>query len=626
MRLNDNQILQIKYRLSNSKLVVLLQPEFNNLNIQVTNIQCITSLLSDLLIQTLVKNTNEFYDDPNQLSSNLNSYLSVIISSSLQGNKFDNKEFLNVLLLNNSNFNSFYLENQKEIINSIVKSIISYMDKFIIPIILSGSFYWGASTSAYQIEGYLTKGGQGVSQWDPWSKIPGNIVDGSTANVACNSYLQTDDLINLLLKTGCNSYRFSIAWTRIFPLGKGKINQEGVEHYNRLINKLLANNITPFVTLYHWDLPVALSKEYFGWLCENGEIWADFANYADFCFKTYGDRVKNWITINEPQTISVDCYEYNYQAPGLGNSEGRAPLGWDYKVGNNLLLAHAYAVRVYREKYSYQKGTIGIVCNMDWGEPYTQKQEDKDAAERRNVFWGGWFYDPIFFGNYPQIMIDLVGSRLPKLSQEQQKLIQGSIDVFYLNNYSAEYIYNQHQVIPGWNYDQQNAQSYTNEDGELIGAETAASWLHVVPYAPKKVLLWFQNRYSFAGPGTGIGIMKNGKMEKLDIMITEQGMPVLGEDESTSYEVAKTDTSRIQYYASYLSQIAEAIQIGGLQFKGYFTWSIIDNWEWGNGFTQRFGINYLQNTDKENLKLYLPKNSALWYKNYIHDHPNGPTS
>lgn len=584
----------------------------------ITNV--ISLSLSNLLKQV---NITEQY-----IGNTLTSFLPIIISASFKGDKFDKSEFINVLLNSNSNFSQINMIDQKLIINKLDNLIIDFIKKYIIPNIkeniFSNSFFWGASTSAYQTEGFLNKGGQGISQWDPWSEIPGNIVDGSNAQFTCNSYLQMDDLINMILNTGCNSYRFSISWTRIFPFGKGQFNQEGVDHYNYLINKLIENKITPFVCLYHWDLPIALSKEYNGWLCENGEIWEDFSNYADFCFNTYGDRIKHWITINEPQTISVDCYEYNYQAPGIGNSDGNSPFGWEYKVGHNLLLSHAYAVNIYRKKYTFQHGKIGIICNMDWGEPLTNCRENIEAAERRNVFWGGWFYDPIFFGNYPQLMIDLVGNRLPKFTPEQQILIQGSIDIFYLNNYSAEYIYAQKQTIPGWMYDQQNVQTYTGTDGKLIGPQTAASWLHIVPYSPKKVLLWFQERYSFNGKGSGIGIYKKGKMEELDILITEQGMPIINQDQSTSYEEARHDQERINYYESYLKNIAEAIEIGGLRFKGYFPWSLIDNWEWANGFTERFGLNYLQDTSNENVKLYLPKDSAFWYNNYIKDHPDGP--
>ena len=610
----QNYLIKNSLNVKNLNLII---KEVNNLLINIIYIS-ISSLLNK-------SNINNQY-----IADSLPSVLPIIISAAFKGNQFNKKEFLNVLLDNNSTFSQLIIEDQKRIINELVNEIIEFLEinffSKIVDVLLSNNFFWGASTSAYQTEGFLTKGGQGISQWDVWSQNPGNIVDGSTAQVTCNTYLQTDDLIQMLLNTGCNSFRFSISWTRIFPLGKGNINQEGVDHYNLLINKLKENNITPFVCLYHWDLPFALSKKYNGWLCENGEIWEDFSNYADFCFKTYGDRVKHWVTINEPQTISVDCYEYNYQAPGIGNSEGFSPLGWEYKVAHNLLLSHAYAVNVYRKKYLFQKGKIGIICNMDWGEPLTLSKENIEAAERRNVFWGAWFYDPIFFGNYPQIMIDLVGSRLPKFTPEQQILLQGSIDVFYLNNYSAEYIYAEKQTIPGWNYDQQNAQSYTNTGGQLIGPQTAASWLHIVPYAPKKVLLWFQERYSFNGKGTGIGIVKNGIKEELDVMITEQGMPILNQDQSTSYEEARHDKERINYYESYLSNIAEAIEIGGLKFKGYFPWSIIDNWEWANGFTERFGLNYLQDTNDENFKIYLPKDSAIWYKNYLNNNPNGPTN
>ena len=206
-------------------------------------------------------------------------------------------------------------------------------------------FLWGAGTSSYQVEGNTTGGGKGVTIWD--------VFNGGyeSAKVASNSYFQYNEDIEILKTLGLKTYRFSISWARIYPNGKGKINQEGVDYYNNLLNLLLENNITPNVTLYHWDLPQALQEEYNGWLCKNNEIVEDFANYANICFKLFGDRVKYWSTINEPHTCAIDCYEYNWYAPGTGTDDGISPNGDEYLCMHNMLNAHAKTVYIYRKKY-----------------------------------------------------------------------------------------------------------------------------------------------------------------------------------------------------------------------------------------------------------------------------------
>ena len=491
----------------------------------------------------------------------------------------------------------------------------------------SNDFLWGASTSAFQIEGTSNSFGRGLTIWDTFiNTVPSPIADGSNADIACNSYIQYKDDIKSLKMLNANSYRFSIAWSRIFPNGKGEINQLGVEHYNNVINECLLHNITPVVCLYHWDLPQALQDEYNGWLCKNTEICIDFANYAELCFKLYGDRVKYWATINEPQTIAVDCYEYNYFAPAAGTSDGNSIYGYEYTVGHNLLISHAYAVNIYKTKFSQQNGKIGIICNMDWAEPYTNSKENIDASERRNIFWGGWFWDPIFFGDYPEIMKTLVGDRLPKFTNEQKQLIQGSIDMMLLNTYSAEYIYSQNYSsanLVGWTYDQQTGSSYYSSEGVIIGKETQSSWLHIVPWAVNKLLLWIQNRYGYDGCGTGIGIYKNGVKTQIPLMITENGMDIKGQTQDTSYVVAKNDIERIYYYDSYISNIAEAVKVSGIDFKGYFPWSLLDNFEWASAYTCRFGLFYLK-CNTGNYIARQPKDSVEWYKNYISKNPNGP--
>jgi beta-glucosidase len=528
-------------------------------------------------------------------------------------------------------------------------------------------FLWGASTSAFQIEGGLSEGGRGPSIWDNFSGIDQSVV--GDPNIACNSYYQYMDDIALLTNMGANSYRFSISWSRILPDGSGNINQQGIDYYNNVINACISANITPVVTIYHWDLPNALQIAYNGWLCtesyetdpSNIKIVTDFVNYSNICFTNFGDRVKHWATINELQTIAVDCYEYNWYAPGTGSSNGDSPNGDEYMVGYNLLLAHANAVDSYRKNYQpTQNGKIGIVCNMDWGEPYSNEPDNIAAAQRANTFWGGWFWDPVFFGDWSPIMKQLVGpkldsdgnpipdtSRLPTITSEQSILIRGSIDILMLNTYSANYVQNMvyEPSMVGWTYDQQTLVQPTASNGWLIGATTESSWLNITPFGPLNVLTWLQNRYSRSTPsepgaGTiGIGIQMYDtpttiNSRSIPVMITENGMDMANQGLNTSPDVGVNDTQRWQdYYIPYLSNIQQAVTNTGIQFIGYLPWSLLDNFEWTHGYTCRFGMNYINFLDNSgniiNSSAYgpdlnlprIPKNSASWYKQYIASHP-----
>jgi beta-glucosidase len=537
--------------------------------------------------------------------------------------------FFDYLLKNNLQASS--------VINYIINShylnfLDNYEDKQIeieIPSDNTNKFLWGASTAAFQVEGSVTADGRGKTIWDTFIEQADIVYKDQNADIACNSYVQYRDDIEALKLMGSNSYRFSIAWSRILPSGSGKINQPGIQHYNDVINACLENGITPIVTLYHWDLPQGLQDKYGGWLCANGEIWEDFKNYADICFAAFGDRVKHWATINEPQTIAVDCYEYNWYAPGAGTADGNSVYGYEYKAAHNLLIAHAYAVDLYRKKYAHQNGQIGLVCNMDWAEPYTNDPQNVDAAERRNVFWGGWFWDPIFFGDYPKLMKDLVGTRLPTFTCEQSALLKGSIDIFFLNTYSSVYVYNQDYTcnnFVGWDYDQQTACSYYSQEGKIIGKETQSSWLHIVPWGVNKLLTWIQNRYSYDGQGTGIGIENSiGELRKLSLIITENGLDILNQSDTSTYEECKPDADRIYYYSSYLSNIADSVKKNGIDFAGYLPWSLLDNFEWTNGYKCRFGIFYLDCNSSDDIPR-LPKDSVSWFKQYTKKYPDGPVN
>lgn len=446
-------------------------------------------------------------------------------------------------------------------------------------------FIWGTATSSYQIEGAATLDGKGPSIWDAFATIPGKIHLGETGFVACDHYHKFKEDIQLMKNMGVKAYRFSIAWARIMPTGKDTINEAGIAFYNELINTLIEADITPWVTLYHWDLPLALQLEDDGWL--GNKIPQYFAEYAKVCFERFGDRVKNWITLNESWVVAILGYGQGVFAPGrISKSE-------PYLAAHHLILAHAQAVHVFRKQFSHQNGKIGITNNCDWREPLTDSKDDKDAAERALEFFLAWFADPIYKGDYPQTMKDRLGDRLPKFSEEEKTMIKGTSDFFGLNHYTTMYA----------------AQSHgTNKEGSVYGNGgisedqdvdlsldptwklTLMQWA-VVPWGCKKMLHWIKERYN-----------------NPNIYITENGCAY--PDELTNGEV--NDTDRLEFYKTYLQACEEAIS-EGVNLKGYFAWSFMDNFEWASGYDKRFGLHYVDFKTLERI----PKKSAIWFKNAI---------
>ena len=446
-------------------------------------------------------------------------------------------------------------------------------------------FIWGGATSSYQIEGGWNEGGKGPSIWDVFTMIPGKVNNFENGNIACDHYHRIEEDVALMKNIGLKAYRFSISWPRILPAGRGKVNPEGIHFYNKLIDTLLANDIVPWVTLYHWDLPVALEFEFGGWLGE--EISDAFAAYADVCFNAFGDRVRHWITINESWVIAILGYGLGVFAPG------KKSMDYPYIAGHNLIKAHAKAVDVYRKKYQViQQGRIGITNNCDWREPLTESAEDKAAAERALEFFLAWFADPIYKGDYPASMKDRLGKRLPGFTEDEKKLIKGSSDFFGLNHYTTMYASDaSHKREAGSVYgngglsEDQDVNLSVSPDWKM----TSMQWA-IVPWGCRKLLLWINERYDHP-----------------EIIITENGCAF--NEKLINGEV--DDSDRIEFFESYLSAIQEAIQQGA-NVKGYFIWSLMDNFEWALGYDKRFGITYID----EQLNR-IPKKSAAWYGRVI---------
>ncbi|PKA57433.1 Beta-glucosidase 12 [Apostasia shenzhenica] len=479
-------------------------------------------------------------------------------------------------------------------------------------------FLFGAATSAFQVEG-TAFGGRGDCIWKTFCREhPEKIADGSNGDIAADSYHRYKEDVEILADLGLDAYRFSISWPRILPKGRGAVNKEGIQYYKNLIDELSDNGIEPFVTLFHWDVPQALEDEYGGFL--NKKIVEDFKNYTRICFEEFGHKVKNWITINEPLTFSDLGYCAGVHAPGRCtpglagyNCTAGDSLREPYIVAHNLLLAHAEAARLYKNEYQgKQNGKVGITLVSSWFEPYDRNSpHDLEAQQRAIQFNLGWFLDPLEFGDYPFSMRALAGDRIPAFTEEESKKLKGSYDFIGINYYTARYA--KHVPIfkginPQTYNDDVHADILIEKDGVPIEHAEPGSWINVYPRGLRELLTYIKSRYN--NPA---------------IYITENG--VLEVDDGSALTKATVDTHRTEYLTLHLHELTEAIRREA-NVKGYFTWSLLDNFEWNNGYTNRLGLIYIDYKDKTLKKgadgeELLPdrtrtkKDSAQWLKRFL---------
>ncbi|CAN0929451.1 Beta-glucosidase 40, partial [Linum grandiflorum] len=456
-----------------------------------------------------------------------------------------------------------------------------------------------------QYEGAVEADGRGATIWDTYSHTVGKILDFSNADVAVDQYHRFDDDIKLMKDIGLDAYRFSISWTRIFPNGSGHLNQGGVDHYNKFIDALLANGIEPYVTLYHWDLPQALYDRYTGWL--DPQIVQDYVEYAETCFEKFGDRVKHWITFNEPHTFAVQGYDSGIAAPGrcslrLWCKEGDSHTE-PYIVAHHTILAHATAADIYRRKYKpAQKGILGVSFDVVWFEPGSSSPSDVDAAQRAQDFQLGWFLDPMMFGDYPSSMRSRVGNRLPKFSDSDVSLVKGSLDFVGINHYTTYYATNSSSgtlndsLVDSSSIDSDTITSLCREKKILFDLQANSIWLYIVPEGMRSLMNYIRLRYG-----------------NPPVFVTENGM----DDPNNPFipiEDALKDDKRIKYLNDYLTNLLASIKEDGCNVKGYFVWSLMDNWEWAAGYTSRFGLYFV---DYGNNLTRFPKNSVTWLRSFL---------
>ncbi|KAL4262783.1 glycosyl hydrolase 1 family protein [Pleurotus pulmonarius] len=460
---------------------------------------------------------------------------------------------------------------------------------------LPSDFIWGLATAAYQIEGAVTEAGRGPSIWDTFSHIPGKVADRTTGDDATDSYHRWREDVALLKSYGVKAYRFSISWSRVIPLGgrDDPVNEEGIKHYRTLIEALVKEDITPFVTLYHWDLPQALHDRYGGWL--DRQIVDDFVHYSQVCFDAFGDLVKHWITLNEPWIISVLGYGHGVFAPGRSSDRSRSEHGDSstepWIVGHHIILAHAYAANAYRK--SQQTGAIGITLDCIWYLPFDGSPEAADGVAASLAARIGWFADPIYKGHYPEYLRKSIGIRLPEFTPEELQVVKGSSDFFGMNTYTTQI------VKPGGN-DEFNGKvkaTFTRADGTQLGTQAHVPWLQT--YAPgfRSLLNYLHKTYN------------------KPIYVTENGFAVKNES-SLSVAEAIHDSDRVEYYRAYSQALLDAVCSDGVDVKGYFGWSLLDNFEWAEGYTVRFGVTYV---DYATQKRY-PKDSAKFLTEWFNSH------
>nr|AUO68291.1 putative glycoside hydrolase [Populus trichocarpa] len=462
-------------------------------------------------------------------------------------------------------------------------------------------FFFGTSTSSYQVEGAYIEDGKGLNNWDVFSHIPGNIKNNDNGDIADNHYYRFMEDIELMCSLGTNAYRFSISWTRILPRGKfGQVNPRGIMFYNKLIDNLLERGLEPFVTIHHHDIPQELVDRYGGWL--SPLMQEDFVYFAEICFKSFGDRIKNWITMNEPNLL-VDMsyirgwYPPAHCSPPFGNcSAGNSDIE-PLIAMHNMILGHAKAVKLYREHFQLkQGGSIGIVGFTEYFEPLRDNELDRQAVSRALAFTNAWLFDAVVFGDYPSEMRLYLGSALPTFSPEETSYVKGSLDFIGMNFYTSLYAKDciHSACISGGDRPIRGFVHTTGErDGEPIGGRCGNPRFFVVPEGMEKIVNYMKERYN-----------------NMPMFVTENGFSPPQQNDQV--QALLQDTNRVNFHKSCLAALARAIR-NGADVRGYFVWSLVDNFEWIDGYSQRYGLYYV---DRQTLER-VPKLSAKWYKNFL---------
>ena len=409
------------------------------------------------------------------------------------------------------------------------------------------SFLWGAATSSYQVEGSPLADGAGPSIWHRFAHMPGMVANGDHGDIAADHYRRMESDVALMRELGLKAYRFSIAWGRVLPNGRGPVNEAGLAFYERLVDTLLANGIAPMVTLYHWDLPAALDERG-GWL--NPDIADWFADYARIVFRRLDDRVKLWTTLNEPWVIAHEGYLSGNFAPGH-RSRYEAPI-----ASHHLLRSHGRAVQAYRAEGRHQ---IGLVVNIEPKYPATESPADLAAARRAEAYMNRQYLDPVFLGRYPAELREIYGDAWPDWPAEDFALIGQKIDWLGINYYTRNVT----------RHDDNAWFLKASPVRQTQATHTDVGW-EVHPQALTDTLCWIKQTYG-----------------DIPQYVCENGAAFY--DPPTARDGRLDDPLRVDYYRSHLRAVHDAIA-QGVDLRGYMAWSLLDNLEWAHGFAKRFGI------------------------------------
>ncbi|MFD8063016.1 GH1 family beta-glucosidase [Streptomyces cyaneofuscatus] len=444
---------------------------------------------------------------------------------------------------------------------------------------LPAGFRWGVATSSYQIEGAATEDGRTPSIWDTFCRVPGAVEGGENGDVACDHYHRMPEDVELIAGLGVDTYRFSLAWPRIQPGGRGPANNKGLDFYKRLVDELQGRGVTPWITLYHWDLPQEL-EDAGGWPARDTAL--RFAEYALLAYEALGDRVEHWTTLNEPWCSAMLGYAYGVHAPG------RKDFGASMRAVHHLLLGHGLAARAMREAAGSNPLELGITLNLGTATPETPSEADRDACRRADGMGTRLYLDPIVHGRYPEDVVADLAAQNVELPLEEGDLavISTPLDVLGVNFYRGMQF------------------SGTTEDGSTADAEglpvvrvverdlprTAMDW-EITPTELTDLLVRLENDYG------------------LPTVITENGAAF---DDTVAADGSVPDADRTAYLADHIDAVAAA-RDRGADVRGYFAWSLMDNFEWAYGYDKRFGIVRVDYATQTRTL----KDSAKWYRDTI---------
>lgn len=439
-------------------------------------------------------------------------------------------------------------------------------------------FTWGTATASYQIEGAAALDGRTPSIWDTFAHTPGKVFNGDTGDEACDHYHRYATDFDLMKNLGFNAYRFSTSWSRIIPNGRGAVNHKGLDFYDRLLDALLERQIMPYATLYHWDLPQTLEDKG-GWASRDTAY--AFAEYTDVLTQHLGDRLKNWITLNEPWCSAYLGYGIGIHAPG------KTDFATSLQAAHHLLFAHGLAMPIIRS--NVPNSNAGIVLNLVPTYAHNHSSQNEPAVQGMDGFFNRWYLEPIFGKGYPTDILEAYAAHAPRILDNDLQIIAAPLDFFGINYYSRSVV----ETIPS-NPNSQNV-------GEILGFKQVN-----IPNVPRTSLNWEVYPQGL----TDLLLRVQHDYNPKSLLVTENGATYQDQLEPDG---SINDAARTAYFQSHIAACQTAITQGA-KLSGYFAWSFLDNFEWAEGYDKRFGITYVDFKTQERTV----KRSGQWFRQFLH--------